>query len=342
MAVYFPVRICMKNVTSFSGSSYRNMNNNICDVSFGGSAHMHSFRIGVGKANYDTTLASSSNSFTSSVRLRTSHRSCLGSINAKQINGHHSLQLNWIRDSRFSLKTCSDISFHSHDVKLRLLMPNNGNMTKSKYSIHPGSRRQCYGLVSLLIGSLVCCSYSEPSYAEASDAKNIKEDNCGSSPACFSHGKKVYTDYSVIGIPGDGRCLFRSVAHGACLRSGKPIPDENLQRKLADELRDKVADEFIKRREETEWFIEGDFDKYVRHIRKPHVWGGEPELLMASHVLQMPITVYMDDQESGGLISIAEYGQEYGKDNPIEVLYHGSGHYDALQIQRQKSARSRL
>lgn len=33
-------------------------------------------------------------------------------------------------------------------------------------------------------------------------------------------------------------------------------------------------------------FIEGDFDLYVSQIRKPHVWGGEPELLMASHVLR--------------------------------------------------------
>lgn len=39
------------------------------------------------------------------------------------------------------------------------------------------------------------------------------------------------------GIPGDGRCLFRSVAHGACIRSGKPSPNEALQRELADELR---------------------------------------------------------------------------------------------------------
>ncbi|KAL0295455.1 UNVERIFIED_CONTAM: OVARIAN TUMOR DOMAIN-containing deubiquitinating enzyme 4, partial [Sesamum radiatum] len=54
------------------------------------------------------------------------------------------------------------------------------------------------------------------------------------------------------GIPGDGRCLFRSVAHGACIRSGKPVPSENLQRELADELRARVADEFMKRREETE------------------------------------------------------------------------------------------
>lgn len=39
------------------------------------------------------------------------------------------------------------------------------------------------------------------------------------------------------GIPGDGRCLFRSVVHGACLRAGKPSPSENHEKELADELR---------------------------------------------------------------------------------------------------------
>ncbi|MCL7028158.1 hypothetical protein MKW94_027322, partial [Papaver nudicaule] len=102
-------------------------------------------------------------------------------------------------------------------------------------------------------------------------------------------------------------------------------------------------DEFVRRREETEWFVEGDFDTYVSQIRKPHVWGGEPELFMASHVLRMPITVYMCDENAGGLISIAEYGQEYGgKDDPIRVLYHGFGHYDALQIPGRNSVKARL
>ncbi|KAF7818988.1 OTU domain-containing protein [Senna tora] len=175
------------------------------------------------------------------------------------------------------------------------------------------------------------------------DSENgSKKDDCEESYVKFSHGKKVYTDYSVIGIPGDGRCLFRSVAHGACVRSGKPPPSESLQGELADELRSRVADEFIKRREETEWFVEGDFDTYVSHIRRPHVWGGEPELFIASHVLQMPITVYMYDKDAGGLISIAEYGEEYGKENPIRVLYHGFGHYDALQIPGRKGFQSKL
>ncbi|URE07342.1 OTU-like cysteine protease [Musa troglodytarum] len=181
--------------------------------------------------------------------------------------------------------------------------------------------------------------FSGPVNAEASRGRTNKND--GNSTG-YSHGKKIYTDYSITGIPGDGRCLFRSVMHGACLRAGKLPPDEKLQRELADELRARVADEFVKRRAETEWFVEGDFDTYVSTIRKPHVWGGEPELFMASHVLEMPITVYMLDEDAGGLIAIAEYGQEYGKDDPICVLYHGFGHYEALQIPGRKGSRSRL
>ncbi|KAF5449377.1 hypothetical protein F2P56_029828 [Juglans regia] len=147
----------------------------------------------------------------------------------------------------------------------------------------------------------------------------------------LSYARKEPKPETSLGIPGDGRCLFRSVVHGACLRAGKPTSSDSRQKELADELRAKVADEFIKRRAETEWFLEGDFDNYVGEMRQPHIWGGEPELLMASHVLQMPITVYMKDKKSGILIIIAEYGQEYGKDNPIRVLYHGYGHYDALR-----------
>jgi OTU domain-containing protein 6 len=45
----------------------------------------------------------------------------------------------------------------------------------------------------------------------------------------------------------------------------------------------------------------------------------------------MPITVYMYTSSSDGPRIIAEYGQEYGKDDPVRVLYDGYGHYDALQ-----------
>lgn len=43
-----------------------------------------------------------------------------------------------------------------------------------------------------------------------------------------------------IGVLADGRCLFRALAHGACLKNGEAAPNENRQGELADELRARV------------------------------------------------------------------------------------------------------
>ncbi|CAL5404224.1 unnamed protein product [Camellia sinensis] len=50
--------------------------------------------------------------------------------------------------------------------------------------------------------------------------------------------------------------------------------------------RGKPLDSVLTRLKETEWFIERAFDAYVERIRKPYVWGGELELLMASYLLK--------------------------------------------------------
>lgn len=228
------------------------------------------------------------------------------------------------------------LSSRYRNMNLRLSMPSCEKVSRVNWN----ARRTSWVVGGSSFGTCLSFSTSGPVYAESPSGNVSKHENASSIRS--SHGKKVYTDYSITGIPGDGRCLFRSIAHGACIRSGKPSPDEALQKALADELRTMVADEFVRRRAETEWFVEGDFDTYISQIRKPHVWGGEPELLMASHVLQMPITVYIHDDECSGLIAIAEYGQEYGKEDPIRVLYHGFGHYDALQMPGKKGSKSRL
>lgn len=42
----------------------------------------------------------------------------------------------------------------------------------------------------------------------------------------------------------------------------------------------------------------------------------------------------MIDKSSGSLTSIANYGKEYRKDegSPINILFHGYGHYDILEF----------
>ncbi|KAK4769535.1 hypothetical protein SAY86_027685 [Trapa natans] len=182
----------------------------------------------------------------------------------------------------------------------------------------------------LLFGVCSCLVPVNRNDVVETEAAIVEEeaDTCESNDAEHSRA-----DYRVKGVLADGRCLFRSIALSVCLRNGEELPDDNRQRELADELRAQVVDELLRRRQESEWFIEGDFDTYIERIQQPFVWGGEPELLMASHVLKTPISVYMVDRSSGGLVNISKYGEEYGKDeeSPINVLFHGYGHYDVLE-----------
>ena len=54
---------------------------------------------------------------------------------------------------------------------------------------------------------------------------------------------------------------------------------------------------------------------------------------MAAHVLKSSISVYMVDRSTGSLINISNYGEEYREEgeSPINVLFHGYGHYDILE-----------
>ncbi|OIW20669.1 hypothetical protein TanjilG_19734 [Lupinus angustifolius] len=313
------------------------MSSNTIGLTPRGISRSSSFSLSPGKSVINHAgLSICTKSSRSTIMCQTLKGGCLGSCGSRQ-RGNIQFFCSVI-----PWKKHNEISFTCKSMNARLLLPKQNMLPKVKSNV--GLTAWTHTSVSLTFGLLVCSLSPETSHAETDSENENQKANCNKyeSNTNFSHGKKVYTDYSVTGIPGDGRCLFRSIAHGACLRSGKPPPSESYQRELADDLRTRVADEFIKRREETEWFIEGDFDTYISKIRKPHVWGGEPELFIASHVLKMPITVYMYDQDAGGLISIAEYGQEYGKENPIRVLYHGFGHYDALEIPRRNGPKPRL
>lgn len=182
--------------------------------------------------------------------------------------------------------------------------------------------------------------------------------------------------YEVHPVAGDGRCLFRSIAAARAVGVGSASPSgrgrrhsEAEETEAADRLREAAVDELIKRRSEVEWFVEGDFDRYCETMRQPRTWGGEPEILMLTHVLRAPIEVFMNEKNVWGtplLRSIAHYGaDEYGAaaaaggqqreesggegedegevevevegegegeggGGGVAVLFHGAGHYEAL------------
>ncbi|KAI3883158.1 hypothetical protein MKW92_041343 [Papaver armeniacum] len=139
-------------------------------------------------------------------------------------------------------------------------------------------------------------------------------------------------EYKITRVRADGRCLFRALVHGACLRSGQVVPDETREGELADDLRARVIDELVRRKDEFDQWDLGDFDVYVERMKKPTVWAGEPELFIASYILQTPISVFITERSSGNLRNITNYGQEYKENKePIKVLFLDYGHYDLLE-----------
>lgn len=145
--------------------------------------------------------------------------------------------------------------------------------------------------------------------------------------------------YTICRIRGDGNCLFRalvqsyhSVMSSVSISERLSAEEENVKSK---ELRQEICDMMIQQRDFIEPFLpECDFESYVRAMRQDSAWGGEPELSIASLVLQFPIVVY-GPQGGYGLVKIAEYdlsgrGTSSTAAAEIAVLYSGGTHYDSL------------
>ncbi|PNW88849.1 hypothetical protein CHLRE_01g047450v5 [Chlamydomonas reinhardtii] len=128
--------------------------------------------------------------------------------------------------------------------------------------------------------------------------------------------------------------MFRAIVQGAQYATrGKAMPAES-EGTAAHNLRLAVVAELRKRREEIEPFLPGiapDFDEYCKTMSHPMAWGGEPEMLMAMHVLGRPITVYHVSDR--GLEPIVTYGEQLlaapGAAAPVHLLWSGA-HYDLL------------
>ncbi|KAF9679695.1 hypothetical protein SADUNF_Sadunf06G0041200 [Salix dunnii] len=233
MTVCSAINTSVKNVVHLSGR-VQQMGSTILNVVSRGQSTSCCFSFNPSRSRSNYSHLSVSKTLTCpSISFHMLHRNCFGSDSIKQRANLLSLTVKGAVNSGGPLKRQFNISLPCQNMTLRFSVSKRGLLSKIKGNV---------GSIPPL-----------PTPAEAATQKNKVEDICNSSDMKLSHGKKVYTDYSITGIPGDGRCLFRSVAHGACLRFGKRAPSESLQRELADDLRSKVADEFIKRREETEW-----------------------------------------------------------------------------------------
>jgi len=135
----------------------------------------------------------------------------------------------------------------------------------------------------------------------------------------------VLRSAKVVKQPGDGSCLFHSLAYG--LRAGDA---SRLRAEIADFIAAnpevEVADNPIK-----DWVLwDSGLDpvSYAKSMRAGSRWGGAVELAVCAKLRHVCVDVY--EQGRGGFVRISSFGESQGKP-AINLLYGGRVHYDALQ-----------
>jgi hypothetical protein len=147
----------------------------------------------------------------------------------------------------------------------------------------------------------------------------------------------------VIHIKADGRCMFRSIAVGMARNQGR-ILGPAAEEQEADQLRLAVAEALCRTHKRRNDFgdavialeAEDSLQNYCKRIVAPTFWGGEPELLVLSKMLKIPIYIYLT-KDGSNFIPIQKYGEKYtkpGKDwvkrRCVRLLYINGNHYETL------------
>ncbi|KAK2075934.1 hypothetical protein QBZ16_001270 [Prototheca wickerhamii] len=121
----------------------------------------------------------------------------------------------------------------------------------------------------------------------------------------------------------------------------------NIETQEADQLRGAVAEALCRtparRREFRDALLSVQAEGYTlpgycRQLMSPGFWGGEPELLVLSSMLKVPIVVYTPTEHGASKYAILyKAGEQYERPGkgwkarkPVCLLYSNGNHYDLL------------
>lgn len=162
--------------------------------------------------------------------------------------------------------------------------------------------------------------------------------------AAFSAGRVQATRVTV---PGDGNCLFYSVAQAVAQRQRKRFLTGPDLKREAMQLRRKV--QFVQCNKYVDFFRGFLKQGHCQEILKPTMYGGEPELIALAMITQTPILVF-EPTPQPNVFTRHTPARVYGptRNPPIFLVYTPgkgpnpelSAHYDLLtNVQIDPSAR---
>lgn len=141
-------------------------------------------------------------------------------------------------------------------------------------------------------------------------------------------------------MPGDGSCLFHSVAFGL---------NQIGFREAGHGIRQRVA-KFIADRPDFEitgtplsswvdWDSRITVGSYASRLSGGGLWGGAIEMAACAQIFTVDIGVYEEDYYGSGFRQICDFIADVKPRGVVLLLYSGRSHYDALQdFQAQQSS----
>lgn len=142
---------------------------------------------------------------------------------------------------------------------------------------------------------------------------------------------------SVVRMPGDGSCLFHSIAYGlgafGCQEDGYSI-------------RQRVSN-FIAQKPECQiggtplsswvnWDSGVNVSSYCSRLSAGGFWGGAIEMAACAQIFSVDVAVYEQEYYSGAFNRISDFLCDVMPRGAVLLVYSGRAHYDALRVQNMQ------
>ena len=124
---------------------------------------------------------------------------------------------------------------------------------------------------------------------------------------------------NLIGIEGDGNCLFRALAHQLY---GNQESHETIRKKICDYI-------MVERDYFGPYITERTFENYLNTMRLDGTWGGNLELQAFSEFYRKTIEIYTDSPIPEAHHVFGEAYSQASQERPIRLLFRGR-HYESL------------
>ena len=132
----------------------------------------------------------------------------------------------------------------------------------------------------------------------------------------------------IVRQPGDGTCLFHSLAYGLVGKSGRRLR-QDICEYIERHPRLSIAGEPL--RKWVQWASGRDVWSYASHMRSRSAWGGGIELVVFVRKYKRNVHVY--EKVRGGYKRISRFNTKNAAEDgttTFHLLYSGRAHYDVL------------